>query len=249
MALAELLLEAGLPEGILQVVNGDKEVVDAILENETIQAVGFVGSTPIAEYIYTKGCANGKRVQCFAGAKNHMLIMPDADMDQAADALVGAGYGAAGERCMAISVAVPVGEKTAIGMGVDQDFDTECDEVTPKTGSSYKCSKYKLTLVGDGYFVNGYYKLSMFDLFAGLHLSKVSLNSTDGASASLHSDRGLGLQFGFASSMNFNNLGLRIKAMYKLNKQDVQFGSQKWEATANTFSIHVGVDFGKIAGL
>ena len=113
MALADLLLEAGLPEGILQVVNGDKEVVDAILDNETIQAVGFVGSTPIAEYIYTKGCANGKRVQCFAGAKNHMLIMPDADMDQAADALVGAGYGAAGERCMAISVAVPVGEKTA----------------------------------------------------------------------------------------------------------------------------------------
>ena len=113
MALAELLLEAGLPEGILQVVHGDKEVVDALLDNETIQAVGFVGSTPIAEYIYTKGCANGKRVQCFAGAKNHMLIMPDADMDQAADALVGAGYGAAGERCMAISVAVPVGEKTA----------------------------------------------------------------------------------------------------------------------------------------
>ena len=113
MALAKLMLEAGLPEGILQVVNGDKEVVDAILDNETIQAVGFVGSTPIAEYIYTKGCANGKRVQCFAGAKNHMLIMPDADMDQAADALVGAGYGAAGERCMAISVAVPVGEKTA----------------------------------------------------------------------------------------------------------------------------------------
>ena len=113
MLLAELMIEAGLPEGILQVVNGDKGVVDAILENDTIEAVGFVGSTPIAEYIYTKGCASGKRVQCFAGAKNHMLIMPDADMDQAADALVGAGYGAAGERCMAISVAVPVGEKTA----------------------------------------------------------------------------------------------------------------------------------------
>ena len=113
MLLAELMIEAGLPAGILQVVNGDKGVVDAILENDTIEAVGFVGSTPIAEYIYTKGCAAGKRVQCFAGAKNHMLIMPDADMDQAADALVGAGYGAAGERCMAISVAVPVGEKTA----------------------------------------------------------------------------------------------------------------------------------------
>ncbi len=113
MLLAELMIEAGLPKGILQVVNGDKGVVDAILDNDTIEAVGFVGSTPIAEYIYTKGCASGKRVQCFAGAKNHMLIMPDADMDQAADALVGAGFGAAGERCMAISVAVPVGEKTA----------------------------------------------------------------------------------------------------------------------------------------
>jgi malonate-semialdehyde dehydrogenase (acetylating)/methylmalonate-semialdehyde dehydrogenase len=77
------------------------------------QGIGFVGSTPIAEYIYARGCANGKRVQCFGGAKNHMIIMPDADMDQAADALIGAGYGAAGERCMAISVAVPVGEETA----------------------------------------------------------------------------------------------------------------------------------------
>ncbi|MEO0702478.1 MAG: CoA-acylating methylmalonate-semialdehyde dehydrogenase [Pseudomonadota bacterium] len=111
--LAELMIEAGLPKGILQVVNGDKEAVDAILDNETIQGVGFVGSTPIAEYIYSRGCANGKRVQCFGGAKNHMIIMPDADMDQAADALVGAGYGAAGERCMAISVAVPVGDETA----------------------------------------------------------------------------------------------------------------------------------------
>ena len=113
MMLAELMQEAGLPDGVLQVVNGDKEAVDAILDNPTIQAVGFVGSTPIAEYIYAKGCANGKRVQCFGGAKNHMIVMPDADLDQAADALVGAGYGAAGERCMAISVAVPVGEKTA----------------------------------------------------------------------------------------------------------------------------------------
>ncbi|MEO1579768.1 MAG: aldehyde dehydrogenase family protein, partial [Pseudomonadota bacterium] len=78
-----------------------------------VHRVGFVGSTPIAEYIYSRGCANGKRVQCFGGAKNHMIIMPDADMDQAADALVGAGYGAAGERCMAISVAVPVGDETA----------------------------------------------------------------------------------------------------------------------------------------
>ncbi|OYU48486.1 MAG: methylmalonate-semialdehyde dehydrogenase (CoA acylating), partial [Rhizobiales bacterium PAR1] len=113
MALAELALEAGLPAGILNVVNGDKESVDAIIDNTTIQAIGFVGSTPIAEYIYGRGCANGKRVQAFGGAKNHMIIMPDADMDQAVDALIGAGYGAAGERCMAISVAVPVGEATA----------------------------------------------------------------------------------------------------------------------------------------
>ncbi|SNY94248.1 malonate-semialdehyde dehydrogenase (acetylating) / methylmalonate-semialdehyde dehydrogenase [Cohaesibacter sp. ES.047] len=113
LMLAELLKEAGLPDGILQVINGDKESVDAILDNETVQAVGFVGSTPIAHYIYSRATANGKRCQCFGGAKNHMIIMPDADMDQAADALVGAGYGAAGERCMAISVAVPVGEATA----------------------------------------------------------------------------------------------------------------------------------------
>ncbi len=113
LMLAELAQEAGLPDGILQVVNGDKEAVDAILDNETIQAVGFVGSTPIAHYIYSRAAANGKRAQCFGGAKNHMIIMPDADMDQAADALVGAGFGAAGERCMAISVAVPVGDETA----------------------------------------------------------------------------------------------------------------------------------------
>ncbi|SFB81003.1 CoA-acylating methylmalonate-semialdehyde dehydrogenase [Tropicimonas isoalkanivorans] len=113
LRLAELLTEAGLPDGVLQVVNGDKEVVDAILDNETVQAVGFVGSTPIAQYIYGRAANNGKRAQCFGGAKNHMIIMPDADLDKAADALVGAGFGAAGERCMAISVAVPVGQETA----------------------------------------------------------------------------------------------------------------------------------------
>jgi malonate-semialdehyde dehydrogenase (acetylating)/methylmalonate-semialdehyde dehydrogenase len=113
MRLAEIFLEAGLPPGIFNVVNGDKEAVDAIIEDPDIKAIGFVGSTPIAEYIYGRGCSHGKRVQCFGGAKNHMVIMPDADMDQAVDALIGAGYGSAGERCMAISVAVPVGEKTA----------------------------------------------------------------------------------------------------------------------------------------
>ena len=113
MRLAELFVEAGGPPGILNVVNGDKAAVDAILDDPDIQAIGFVGSTPIAEYIYSRGTASGKRVQCFAGAKNHMVVMPDADMEQTVDSLIGAGYGAAGERCMAVSVAVPVGQKTA----------------------------------------------------------------------------------------------------------------------------------------
>jgi malonate-semialdehyde dehydrogenase (acetylating)/methylmalonate-semialdehyde dehydrogenase len=113
MRIAELFIKAGLPPGILNVVNGDKEAVDAILTNPRIQAVGFVGSSDIAHYIYSNAAAHGKRVQCFGGAKNHMIVMPDADMDQAVDALIGAGYGSAGERCMAISVAVPVGQKTA----------------------------------------------------------------------------------------------------------------------------------------
>src|SRR3954451_13236624 len=113
MELAKLMLEAGLPPGILNVVNGDKEVVDAILDDPDIRAVGFVGSSPIAQYIYERAAATGKRAQCFGGAKNHMIIMPDADIGKAADALIGAGYGSAGERCMAISVAVPVGEATA----------------------------------------------------------------------------------------------------------------------------------------
>ena len=113
MRLAELMREAGLPKGILQVVNGDKEAVDGVLQHPDISAVSFVGSTPIAAYVYGQAAAQGKRAQCFGGAKNHMIIMPDADLDQAADALIGAGYGSAGERCMAISVAVPVGEATA----------------------------------------------------------------------------------------------------------------------------------------
>src|SRR6266853_2654894 len=113
MRLADLLVEAGLPAGVLNVVNGDKEAVDTLITDPRIKAVGFVGSSTIAEYIYATGCAAGKRVKCFCGAKNHMIIMPDADMDQAVDALIGAGYGSAGERCMAVSVAVPVGKKTA----------------------------------------------------------------------------------------------------------------------------------------
>ena len=137
MRLAELATEAGLPDGVLNVVNGDKEAVDAILAHPDIPAISFVGSTPIAQYIYTTGASNGKRVQALGGAKNHMVVMPDADMDQAADALMGAAYGSAGERCMAISVAVAVGdaggklmerlipkvEALKIGPGTDNEMD------------------------------------------------------------------------------------------------------------------------------
>ena len=107
---AELLKQAGLPNGVFNVIQGDKETVEALLDNPSVQAISFVGSTPIAEYIYARGCANGKRVQALGGAKNHMVVMPDADMQQAVDALIGAAYGSAGERCMAISVAVAVGD-------------------------------------------------------------------------------------------------------------------------------------------
>src|SRR3954464_4629325 len=138
LILAELLKEAGLPDGVFSVVHGDKTAVDAILHHPDISAVSFVGSTPIARYIYETAVLNGKRCQALGGAKNHMIVMPDADMDQAVDALMGAAYGSAGERCMAISVAVPIGEKTAdalierleprvrglkIGPGTDRDAD------------------------------------------------------------------------------------------------------------------------------
>ena len=113
LRLAELMMEAGAPAGVLQVVNGDKEAVDAILDDPDIQAVSFVGSSAIAQYVYSRGTANGKRVQAMGGAKNHAIIMPDADLDQVTNELIGAGYGSAGERCMAISVAVPIGDKTA----------------------------------------------------------------------------------------------------------------------------------------
>ena len=111
LRLAELMVEAGAPKGALNVVNGDKEAVDAILADPDIAAVSFVGSTPVAEYIYRTGTNHNKRVQALGGAKNHMIVLPDADLDQATDALMGAGYGSAGERCMAISVAVAVGDK------------------------------------------------------------------------------------------------------------------------------------------
>jgi malonate-semialdehyde dehydrogenase (acetylating)/methylmalonate-semialdehyde dehydrogenase len=111
--MALLLKNAGLPDGVFNVVHGEKEAVDALLDHRGIEAVSFVGSTPIAEYVCSGGAAAGKRVQALGGAKNHMVVMPDADMDQAADALMGAAYGSAGERCMAISVAVAVGDSTA----------------------------------------------------------------------------------------------------------------------------------------
>lgn len=111
--LAELMKEAGLPDGILNVVHGDKEMVDAILDHQDIKAVSFVGSSDIAQYIYSRGTANGKRVQAFGGAKNHGIVMPDADLDQVVNDLTGAAFGSAGERCMALPVVVPVGEETA----------------------------------------------------------------------------------------------------------------------------------------
>ncbi|MCB9955004.1 MAG: CoA-acylating methylmalonate-semialdehyde dehydrogenase [Parvularculaceae bacterium] len=113
LRLAELMMEAGAPEGVLNVVNGDKEAVDAIIEDHRVRAISFVGSSDIAQYIYSNGTANGKRVQCFGGAKNHMIILPDADLESAVNQLIGSAYGSAGERCMATPVAVPVGEGTA----------------------------------------------------------------------------------------------------------------------------------------
>jgi malonate-semialdehyde dehydrogenase (acetylating) / methylmalonate-semialdehyde dehydrogenase len=113
LRLAELMIEAGAPAGILNVIQGDKTAVDALLGDPLVQAIGFVGSTGVAEYVYARASQAGKRAQCFGGAKNHMVVTPDADLDQTTEALVGAAYGSAGERCMAISVVVPVGEATA----------------------------------------------------------------------------------------------------------------------------------------
>jgi len=113
LRLAELMIEAGAPPGVLNVINGDKVAVDGLLNDPRVQAISFVGSTPIAQYVYETAARNGKRVQAMGGAKNHMIVLPDADMNQAVDALIGAAYGSAGERCMAVSVAVAVGEKTA----------------------------------------------------------------------------------------------------------------------------------------
>lgn len=186
---AEIFHEAGLPEGVLNVVHGDKTAVDTILESPVVQAVSFVGSTPIAEYVYQQGTAAGKRVQALGGAKNHMVVMPDADLNQAAEALMGAGFGSAGERCMAVSVAVPVGEETAdklveklvpmveaLKVGPSDDPDAEMGPVITREakerisglidsgvnqGAELLVDGRNLSLQGyeDGYFLGG----SLFD--------------------------------------------------------------------------------------
>ena len=138
MLIWELFSEAGFPPGVLNVVHGDREAVDAILDHPDVKAVSFVGSTPVAEHVYARGSASGKRVQALGGAKNHMIVMPDADMDQAVDALMGAGFGSAGERCMAISVAVPVGEKTARPPGRGSRPQDPHDEGRPRYRSSIR---------------------------------------------------------------------------------------------------------------
>lgn len=136
LLLAKWLNEAGLPDGVFNVVHGGKPVVDAILEHPDIKAVSFVGSTPIAQYIYSTGTAHGKRVQALGGAKNHMVIMPDADLDMAASALMGAGFGSAGERCMAISVAVPVTDAVADALVAKLAPQIEALKIGPSTDTT-----------------------------------------------------------------------------------------------------------------
>lgn len=177
LRLAELFMEAGAPEGVLNVVNGDKEAVDAILTDPTIQAVSFVGSSAIAQYVYATAAAHGKRVQAMGGAKNHAIIMPDADMGQVVNDLIGAGYGSAGERCMAVSVAVPVGQDTAdrlveklvprvqaLKIGLSTAADSDYGPLVSKTHLD-KVSSYiemgvkegaKLLVDGRGFKLQGY---------------------------------------------------------------------------------------------
>ena len=180
LLIGEMLKEAGLPDGVFNVVNGDKVSVDRILEHPDIQAVSFVGSTPIAKYIYSTGTANGKRVQALGGAKNHMVVLPDADIDMAADAAVSAGFGSAGERCMAISVVVAVGgvgdklvdaisarmPKVKVGPGTDPDAEMgplitaeHRDKVAsylagaPAEGAKVVVDGREADLPSDGYFL------------------------------------------------------------------------------------------------
>ena len=136
LKLAELLKEAGLPNGVFNVVNGDKEAVDVLLTDQRVKAISFVGSTPIAEVIYRTGCANGKRVQALGGAKNHAVVMPDADLDNAVNALMGAAYGSCGERCMAISVVVAIGDNTADELVTKLKGQIETLKIGPGTNNS-----------------------------------------------------------------------------------------------------------------
>jgi malonate-semialdehyde dehydrogenase (acetylating) / methylmalonate-semialdehyde dehydrogenase len=176
LMLANLLAQAGLPPGVFNIVNGDKEAVDVLLSDSRVQAISFVGSTPIAEHIYSTGTKNGKRVQALGGAKNHLVVMPDADLDQVADALIGAGYGSAGERCMAISVAVTVGDiadtlieklkEKVSTIVIDQGLNEKADMgplVTPQHFEKVKsyvdsgvAEGAKLVIDGRGYSHQGY---------------------------------------------------------------------------------------------
>lgn len=178
LMLADLLAEAGLPAGVFNIINGDKEAVDILLSDKRIQAISFVGSTPIAEYIYRTGTKNGKRVQALGGAKNHLVVMPDADVDQVADALIGAGYGSAGERCMAISVAVTVGniadqlveklQEKVNTIIIDQGLNEQADMgplVTPQHFAKVReyvdlgvAEGAKLVIDGRGYIKKGFEK-------------------------------------------------------------------------------------------
>lgn len=184
LGLAKLLKEAGLPDGVFNVVQGDKESVDVLLTAPEVQAVSFVGSTPIAEYIYTTASAHGKRCQALGGAKNHCILMPDADMGQAANAIMGAAFGAAGERCMALSVVLAVGDETAdaliailkgqiakmsVGPGITQGKENDMGPVISAQHKAKICDyitsgeKQGATLLVDGRdfkvkgFENGYF--------------------------------------------------------------------------------------------
>jgi malonate-semialdehyde dehydrogenase (acetylating)/methylmalonate-semialdehyde dehydrogenase len=160
--LAQLLKEAGLPDGVFNVVHGDKEAVDGLLHHPDIAAISFVGSTPIAKYIYLEGTASGKRVQALGGAKNHLVVMPDADLEQVTQALLGAAFGSAGERCMAISIAVAVGDETAerlieslapkiqaLQIGASDDPKTEMGPLVTSAHLN-KVKDYIATGVGEG---------------------------------------------------------------------------------------------------
>jgi len=160
LRMAELLKQAGLPDGVFNVVHGDKAAVDALIEHPDVEALSFVGSTPIAEYIYTQCTARGKRVQALGGAKNHLVVMPDADLDQAVDALIGSAYGSAGERCMAISVAVAVGHIA----------DTLVEKLTPRV---------KQLIVKNGMEPDA----EMGPLVTAVHHAKVSAYIEDGVKA------------------------------------------------------------------